>query len=264
MPKDRPHVSIVLATLNGQPYLAKQLLSLNAQSYSNWSLILTDDGSTDDSLTVARRLIRPERLQILKGPQQGLAQNFWNGLQRVDAGHALAFCDQDDVWHPDKLFKALNMLGDGQQPSLYTAGRRVTDAKLKTQWVQKRQAPSNFARTLWRNRAAGHTCVLNPSAVRLLQQFTPPKNIPFHDWWIALIMTGTGARLVHDPAPVLAYRQHDRNAFGARAGRMNTVLSGRYFKWMAANIEGLRHFENQLSDQARASLRQWSRRKIIR
>ncbi|MGB7317748.1 MAG: glycosyltransferase [Planktotalea sp.] len=250
-----PMVSIVLATRDGAMFLAEQLRSISGQTYPHWDIILSDDGSRDDTVSIARDCIPTVQLRIFDGPQRGLAQNFWHGLMQVPAGHFVAFCDQDDVWRPDKLERALAFLRGARGPSIYSAGRFITDAKLNVKRVQPRSSALGLPGTLFRNRIAGHTCVLSPDAVHLLQRFAPSDAVPFHDWWAAIVLRAHGATFIHDPAPVLYYRQHNKNVIGADGGRMRCVLSGQYVAWVRANQLALLQFQDQLPLTAKVALR---------
>jgi glycosyltransferase involved in cell wall biosynthesis len=254
---DQPNatVSIVLATLNGAPFLKEQLASILEQDHTAWDVILSDDGSHDATLQIAKSMLDQTRLKILEGPKRGLAQNFWNGLKHVPREHFAAFCDQDDVWHSNKLARAVSHLSDIKGPALYTAGRIVAHCDMRTQYVQTRRSVSAFSSLLFRNPVAGNMCVLNPDAVKILQRFAPPPDVPFHDWWAALFLKGVGAEFIHDSTPTLRYRQHANNVIGARNGHLHRVLNGTYFCWIQSNIDGLSHIQDQLTPSARRVLR---------
>ncbi len=254
MNTDNPQVSILLATLNGARFLKPQLRSLLQQEHRNWNLILSDDGSYDDTLAIAKKLIPPKQLMLLEGPGTGLTQNFWNALKRVPNGDYVAFCDQDDVWRRCKLTRALKLLSDQREPAVYASGRIVTDDDLEIRCYQKRRSVGAFARLLLRNQVAGHTCVLNPSAVRELKRFAPPPSVPFHDWWAALVLKGIGARFIHDPTPTLFYRQHKSNRIGAHGGRLQTVLDGTYSTWLQSNYNALWPLREHFTSSARHAL----------
>jgi glycosyltransferase involved in cell wall biosynthesis len=250
-----PTVSIVLATLNGAAFLQAQLLSIRRQDLKAWHVIQSDDGSTDDTLAIARAVLDADQLKITNGPQLGFAQNFWNGLLHVPDGHYAAFCDQDDVWRPDKLSRTVERLSVFKDPALYSAGRYVTDLDLNITSTQHRTSPQCLSRLIWRNTVAGHSCVLNPDAVRILKQCVPPLGIPFHDWWAALILSSVGGRFIHDPTPVLYYRQHDANVLGAKGGRLRSVLNGTYIEWVRRNLAGLTMYHDNLTPSAQRTLR---------
>ena len=126
-------VSILLATFNGATFLPQQLQSLKKQDHRRWTLIISDDGSSDETLNVAREEVAATQLQIFAGPQRGLTQNFWNALMQVPDGNFAAFCDQDDVWCPDKLSRALSGLSHFQGAALYSSGRFICDQALNVQ-----------------------------------------------------------------------------------------------------------------------------------
>lgn len=113
-----PPVAILLATFQGARFLEAQLQSLAAQSYRNWRLVVSDDGSTDETLAILRRFARQvpaHEVTILAGPGLGATQNFLHLVGSVRPGEALAFCDQDDVWLPDRLalgIAAISATGD--------------------------------------------------------------------------------------------------------------------------------------------------------
>ena len=235
-------ISIAMCTYNGANYLEQQLESIAAQKLLPDELIICDDNSTDrthelishfsDSVPFAVRLVKNKR-------RLGVVRNFEQALS-LCTGTYIAFCDQDDVWHPTKLARALDHIAPYRGPSLYSAGRHVTDADLNILETQLRSNALGLVGTLLRNRVAGHTCVLSPDAVTVLKQRPPGRNVPFHDWWAALVLRAHGATFIHDPTPVLSYRQHSANVLGARGGRWATLLTGRYFKWVWANLRALR------------------------
>lgn len=243
-----------MATFNGARYLPMQLRSLCAQDHTAWHLIASDDGSADDTLAILRASVPDHQLTILRGPQQGAALNFWNALMHVPEGSYTAFCDQDDLWHPDKLSRALGVLSRANSADFYTAGRTICTDALQPRKLQRRQAPPGFARTLYRNRAAGNTCLFSPRATKHLQQFHPARPVPFHDWWAALALLGSGLQAVHDPRPVLSYRQHGANILGAKGGRLKRLWDGSYRAWVAANCAALMPYRAQLLPAAQAAL----------
>jgi len=200
-------------------------------------------------------MIPKDRLSLMEGPNLGLTQNFWNALQQVPDGDFAAFCDQDDVWRKCKLTRALDHLSDVAGPAVYASGRIVTDSDLEILHYQKRRCVGAFAHLLLRNQVAGHTCVLNPDAVAALKRYPPPADIPFHDWWSALVLKGIGARFIHDPTPTLFYRQHEHNVLGAGGGRMKALLDGRYSAWMQSNYNALWPLRDHFTSGARHALR---------
>ena len=108
-----------MATMNGAQYLEEQLASIRAQSYVNWSLWVSDDGSTDETVEIINRFkatLSDQSITILNGPRKGGAQNFLSLLANpVIKADFYAFCDQDDVWFPSKLKRALASAEKGSE-----------------------------------------------------------------------------------------------------------------------------------------------------
>lgn len=99
------NTTVLLCTFNGQRYLQKQLDSIARQSQLPTELIVCDDGSSDDTLEIAEAFSRkaafPVRIIINKS-NLGFVENFLCGLANAK-GDAIFFCDQDDIWYPDKI-----------------------------------------------------------------------------------------------------------------------------------------------------------------
>ena len=103
-------VTILLATLNGEDYLKAQLESIAAQTYENWQLVVGDDGSTDGTISILEEFSKqyPEQVTIIKNdPPQGSAKDNFISLIQNSYGPYFMFCDQDDVWKPDKIYLTL-------------------------------------------------------------------------------------------------------------------------------------------------------------
>src|SRR5215470_10908 len=107
-------VTILLCTLNGERFLAEQLASLVGQTFKDWRLIASDDGSSDDTRSILlefQKSFAPGKVEIIDGPRRGAPANFlFQACARNLATEYYAFCDQDDVWEADKLRRAIDVL----------------------------------------------------------------------------------------------------------------------------------------------------------
>lgn len=215
-----PGVAILLSTYQGEAYLPAQLASLAAQTCADWHLFWRDDGSSDGSAAWMARQARATR--IGDNLHRGAAQSYWRLLGALDEGpQAVAFCDQDDVWKPEKLAWAVQALEQvpAGMPALYCARQQWVNAQMRPLGLSPLpQRPVGFANALVQNIATGCTIVLNRSAHRLLRQAPPPPDGLLHDWWALLLVSGAGGRVIYDPRPALLYRQHRGNLVGARRG----------------------------------------------
>ncbi|SLN69089.1 glycosyltransferase [Roseisalinus antarcticus] len=261
-----------MCTYNGAAWLPDQLESFLAQTRDDWTLWVSDDGSTDDTAGILDRFDRdnPGRLERrLTGPGRGSAANYLQMLAHPDlAGSYVALSDQDDVWRPEKLARAMAVLtgvpeADDGRPRAYAAAYYITDRHLLGQrpsapWLQ---GPS-LGNALVQNIMSGHTTVLNPAALDLVRRAGAPE-IDHHDWWIYLLMAGTGADIHIDPEPMVLYRQHADSVFGARQGkralarRLRNMSGGTYAGWIKANVAALETVDAMLTPEARRTLAAW-------
>jgi glycosyltransferase involved in cell wall biosynthesis len=266
------HVCILMATYNGEMHLQAQLDSIAAQDHSAWSLHIGDDHSTDTTRDIVARFaqVYPDHtITLIPGPQQGSAANFMSLVARGGwpAGAWLAFCDQDDVWMPDRLTHAQSVLAqfDPDRPSIYASRTVLTDAALKPLRLSRQHAHApGFGNALVQNILAGNTLVLNPIATDILHKTAPSSlegaGVPHHDWWVYLLMSGIGAHIINDDKPGLYYRQHEANLLGANMGlgkafsRLAMIWDGHYSGWIDRNLTALNWTSNLLSAENQACL----------
>lgn len=260
-------VTICLCTRNGAAHLPAQLDSYLAQTHENWALWISDDGSDDatpEILHAFRKAHGHRRdIRILRGPQRGVAANYLSLLTHPDLPPGpVALSDQDDVWHPGKLSRALAGIGAAGGPVLYGAQYLYTDAALRvTGHSRPPGRGASFGNALVQNIVSGHSAVLNAPALDLLRRAGMPDGLAFHDWWLYQLVTGAGGRVICDRERVLSYRQHGANHMGARHGiraagtRAAALLGRRYGGWVAAHIAALNRASHLLTPESRAILR---------
>lgn len=211
-------MTVLLAAYQGAAFLPAQLASLAGQLGVDWRLLWRDDGSTDATVAVLEGFAaaHPGRVRRLPGPGRlGATEGFLALLDAAPPEIPCAFMDQDDVWLPGKLERALGRLRGAEA----SCGRlELVDAELNHLAFSPlpRVAPG-FASLLAHNVAAGCTMALSPRGRALALAMPPPPGTA-HDWWAALLVTGQGGRLDYDGQPMIRYRQHGGNAVGGGAG----------------------------------------------
>ncbi len=263
--------AVLLCTHNGAVYLREQLASYQVPEGVLGRLYASDDASSDATTSVLSEYAAAPgalSLDLRQGPGQGHAANFLSLLCADDvSGDAFALSDQDDVWDPDKLTRALAWLEQqpAERPALYCARTRSiseTGASMGLSPLFKRR-PS-FGNALIQNIAGGNTMVLNAAARELLRR-AGPVDVVTHDWWIYQLVSGAGGRVHYDPEPCLSYRQHAANVIGAntglraRAGRYGGFLGGRNRDWNARNLAALGRCRELLTAESLATLDQFER-----
>jgi glycosyltransferase involved in cell wall biosynthesis len=262
---ENPKVVILLATRNGAEHLPAQLESFRDQTYRKWELIVSDDGSTDDTVKIVEDFAGgvAQRVVILRGPQMGFWQNFVSLVrsEQID-GDLFAYSDQDDVWFPEKLAKAVDWFSSCTEhsPALYFTRTELmgvdgTPAGFSPLF---KRAPS-FRNALVQNIGGGNTMVFNNAAREALLATPLDAELVSHDWWTYQVVTGVGGIAHYDPWPSLKYRQHERNLVGANVGfraqlvRLAAFANGRVASWSEVNLRLLSRMQSALTaENARA------------
>jgi glycosyltransferase involved in cell wall biosynthesis len=124
-------VSVILCTYNRAALLPRAIASVLRQTYADWELIIIDDGSTDSTRSVVRKLIQEEnRIRYFYQKNKGLAGARNTGMQKA-TGDILTFLDSDDAYHPDHLRKRVRYLTQHADVDFLHGGMRLVGPKKK-------------------------------------------------------------------------------------------------------------------------------------
>ena len=261
-----PQVAILLCTYQGQRFLQEQLDSFAAQSYPNWELWVSDDGSTDGTHDILERAKGRlgDRMSIHNGPQNGFCANFLSLACKADIqADYYAYSDQEDVWAADKISRALAWLETVPKnaPALYCSRTRYISSEGNELGYSTLFArPPTFRNALVQNIAGANTMIFNQVARELLIQVPVRGDVVAHDWVVYLLVTGCGGHVFYDPHPSVNYRQHESNLTGqnvtiaAKLKRARAVWADRLKHWNTANIKVLHNFRSKLTAEHGATL----------
>lgn len=274
----RPHqapVTIVMCTYNGARWLPAQLASFAAQDHQNWSLVVSDDGSSDDTCDILRAFAKehpvtlyetPRRSEAGLAPLQRAARHYMTTLTRPDLPVGpesfVALSDQDDIWRPDKLSHGIGVLQCAGHPLALYGGQSRHIAEDGTVLAHSRppRRKAGFRNALVQNVVSGHSAILTPQAMARLRQAERPDGVWYHDWWVYLLLSGCGAQVLVDDHIGLDYRQHATNVMGAgqgrkaRARRLRQIFNGEYGQWLHANLAALSRNRDLLTPAAQEAL----------
>lgn len=224
-------VLVLLATYNGSKYIRQMVDSVLAQDYEDIFLVLSDDGSTDDTAEILEEYAckHPDRVTHYRsGLRFGNAQNhFMHLLRQFHDTPYIMFCDQDDYWHPDKIRKTLAKMQEIEKtglPAMVHTDLRVVDGNLKLMdssfmhFSKLRGDRLALNQLLVQNVVTGCTMMLNRTLAELACKHLPQGEILMHDWYLALIAAAMGTTGYLDEATI-DYRQHGNNVVGAKNTR---------------------------------------------
>lgn len=212
-------IDILLASYNGEKYIAEQISSLLRQNYDDFNLLIRDDGSTDRTTQIVRRFAKSDkRIEIIEKSDRnrGVSNNFHALLEKSSAEYAM-FCDQDDVWLPEKLERTIFLMKRFEQkypemPLLIHSNKFISDKNLYIVGLQHRKVVHiTSEKILAENCVTGATIMVNRRLKNLL--LLSPEFAVLYDWKAALTAHFCG-KIGYISQPLSIYRQHSDNLVG--------------------------------------------------
>lgn len=239
-------VAILLSTYNGEKYLKEQLDSILAQTYTNFELIIRDDGSKDNTVKIIKEYIEKtdKEITLIEGKNLGFIKSFFDLLKRGNADY-YAYADQDDIWLPNKIELAVNSLNklDDRVPNMAFSNVDYYDTEMNFigKGDSKNKKPS-FLNSLYECINQGMTMVINKKAREYIIDNIPEKCF-FHDWWTYMICTAFG-NVVQDDVVTVKYRRAKTNATVEGQGTI-TLLIWRIKKLLLG--DGMKDIKKQIT-----------------
>ena len=266
---------MVLSAYNGERHIAEQIESIRAQRFADWTLIVRDDGSTDNTVEIIESFAkRDPRISLVSdkrgniGPWASFGELL--AIARERGAEYVFLADQDDVWHPVKiaeqwaLMDAHEKINGTHQPVLVHSDLKVVDDDLQEihssfrEFQRSSYDPSDPLSTLLiHNAVVGCTIGVN----RALLDFALP--IPagaWHDWWLALSAAATGV-IDSTQSPSVLYRQHSHNVVGGGVPPRRSFLASLATHPVTFARKSLRAFNDGLTHaiELRANANAWRR-----
>lgn len=188
-----PLVSIVMCVYNGEGFLQEQLESVLNQTYSNYELLILDDRSTDNSVSLIKTYQETNnRIRLIQNSTNiGFNRNFEKGIL-LSQGELISICDQDDIWLPEKIEELVTNIGSAKL--IYSNSELINEqgSSLNRTLDYKLIHVDNpcFKAFLDSNFITGHTCLFRRE---LIKDILPlPENVTYYDKWIGLVAAYVG------------------------------------------------------------------------
>jgi len=220
---------VLLSTFNGESFLLDQIDSIAKQSFHDWKILLRDDGSSDLTKQILKKTSNeyPAKIEISEDSlgNIGPLSSFSTLAKNSDTDYLL-FCDQDDVWFPDKIEKTLETMRAAEcrfgadTPLLVHSDLSVVDSSLQplspSFWKYQHINPElgmSLNRVMPQNVVTGCTVMINRALAKFAMPI--PEEAIMHDWWLALVAALFG-HIIYLDEPTVLYRQHGGNSLGAK------------------------------------------------
>lgn len=217
-----PAVRVLMATYNGERFLRPQLDSVLKQEFSDFELLVRDDGSRDGTLAILDEYATHNpRIRVIKGENLGAVGNFFRLLREPATGIAyFTFAGHDDVWHPSKLGRAVERISalSPDRPRAYCCRQRFIDANDNVLGESNApKKPLSLANALVDNVVSGGTLLIDAPLRDLVLEAQPPYAAIWEDWWIYLVAVAFG-QIEFDSSMLLDYRKHQTNSVATASG----------------------------------------------
>lgn len=257
-------VDILMATYNGEAFVEEQIRSIMRQSYTDWHLLIHDDGSTDSTVRIIQALVQEDnRIRLIDDActHIGVARNFLHLLSYTTAPYCM-WCDQDDIWLESKVETMVHAIEsqDNTQPQvvysnayLWSAERGILSDKNTLTY------PTTLQQALFLNTGIqGAAAIFNGAMRQLL--CVPLTHYAMHDH--VLLLSGITMGEVHYlHVPLMYYRQHSHNVTGNAPGSMRKKVAllwhNRHVPLVSRDhYEGVRAFYEQFAARLRPADRE--------
>lgn len=257
MPVKHPKVAVLLAAFNGMQWIEEQLDSILEQSGVDVTVHISVDSSTDVTESWCHAYAaRHPAVVVLPGAGTfgGASRNFFRLIRDVpiEEYDFVAFADQDDVWYPGKLERAIRQIGD-LQVDAYSSNVIAFWPDGRTHLLDKAQ-PHTAWDFLFEAAGPGCTYVFSrqlssPLKACVLANWSELQEVSLHDWYCYAFARSRGFKWFIDEQPSMDYRQHERNQVGANTGinsliaRYKTIHDGWWFSQVKTitRLVGLEH-----------------------
>lgn len=230
-------ISVCIATYNGERFIREQIDSILRQLSSDDEIIVSDDGSTDNTISIINS-IDDKRIRVIEGPRkQSPTSNFECAL-KASKGDFIFMSDQDDVWKPNKVKICMEWL---QIYNCVVSDAEVTDSSLNPLYpslyaiMQVRQG--RIYNTIWKNGYTGCCMAFRRNVLEASLPF--PKDIPMYDIWIGNV-AAYKYNVKFIPDTLIYFRRHEDTTSCNGKGSKYSIWQQMKFRWsVIKNIANL-------------------------
>ncbi len=204
----RPKVSVAMATYNGEKYIKEQIKTILDCLEENDELVISDDGSTDNTLGIINSF-NDDRIVLIEGPQKGIKQNFANAIKNT-SGEYIFLSDQDDIWEKDKVTEVIKCF-EKENCTLVVHDAEVVDENLNmvmSSYYSYRNSGKGIIKNIYKNTYIGCCMAFLSKAKKYVLPI--PNDIEMHDQWIGILNDKYG-KTYFSTKKLIKYRRHSLN-----------------------------------------------------
>ena len=230
-------ISVCIATYNGERFIREQIDSILRQLSSDDEIIVSDDGSTDNTISIINS-IDDKRIRVIEGPRKQSPTSNFECTLKASKGDFIFMSDQDDVWKPNKVNICMEWL---QRYDCVVSDAEVTDSSLNPLYpslyaiMQVQQG--RIYNTIWKNGYTGCCMAFRRNVLEASLPF--PKDIPMHDIWIGNV-AAYKYNVKFIPDTLIYFRRHEDTTSCNGKGSKYSIWQQMKFRWsVIKNIANL-------------------------
>ncbi|MFV0208652.1 glycosyltransferase [Empedobacter falsenii] len=214
-------IKILLATYNGEKYIQEQINSILQQDEVVIDIVMSDDGSKDLTLQLVQENYPEIKISQNRPGTGSAAKNFLKMISDLDFNEDfdyISFADQDDIWLPEKMSRAVGLL-EKENADLYCSNLTKWDTATNTYSVLKKDYPQKKFDFLFEGGSAGCTYVFTKKFANELQNFLLTLDSSnwkgfSHDWLVYFFARSRKYKVLIDGNSYIHYRLHQENVHG--------------------------------------------------
>ena len=204
-------ISVAMAIYNGEKYIKEQIDSILSQLEEKDELIISDDGSQDNTIEIIKELSKKyPQIKLINGPRKGVKQNFANAITNCN-GKYIFLSDQDDLWMENKVNSVLKVFEE-QNCDCITHDCDVINSDntkvLIDSFFEYRKSKPGVLTNIYKNRYLGCCMAFNSDMKKYILPI--PNDIEMHDQWIGIICDKHGKSIFLNKK-LFHYRRHEDN-----------------------------------------------------
>lgn len=221
-----PVVSVLLPVYNSGDFLTAAIRSVLEQSYSDFELLIINDGSTDGSEDIIRSFSDPRIICLKNDVNKGLIFSLNHGIEMA-RGKYIARMDADDICLPDRFAKQVSWLEANEKTAVVASVVSLIDqsGSVTGDWPLDRKTVSykDIRKKMpFENCLAHPSVMIRTSVLKKLRYKTYPKHMEDYDLWLRILNRGYRIEKINEP--LLLYRMHDTSVTGMHLKNRNPFL----------------------------------------
>lgn len=204
------NISIAMASYNGESYIKEQISSILSQMSNDDELVISDDGSTDQTINIILQFSDP-RIRLIQGPKNGVIKNFEFAIKNTK-GDIIVLADQDDIWENWRLGNIRKSFEGRENFAVYHSKHKTINEFGEDDGVKQISFKRGIMSNLTKNTYIGAMMAFSSNLKPYILPF--PRQIAMHDQWIGLVNEMLGGEVILSKNVEVLYRRHQNNLTG--------------------------------------------------